>query len=644
MTENVIFAKENQSNIEKSNSDSHLCDKIITALLDITPLCVNIWNSKGENIMCNQQAVELFELENKQEYLDRFFELSPKIQPDGKHSRIAAVEYINTAKEMGECTFYWAHCKLNGEEIACEITLRTLDIFDEYGGKLIVGYTKDLRSQFVGNVADSSDEYYFSHITDKTLVTNLSELSDEWFFVYNIKNSAIRFFGKGSEILGFSSGRYIFPDFIFHKEIVYEDDMSIFLKFVENMKSGKDSFSDFRMVLTDGSVRYYRHIFKTTFDEQGNPIFVIGKSFDINEQKSYELLSQIDLLTNCYNKVTSEGMIEKYITKEIDSQHALFIIDIDDFKSINDNLGHHYGDIVLSDIASKLNSLVRDGDIVGRIGGDEFIVFLKNTGNKRVIEQRAAAFAKVFKNTYSGEGKDYKISGSIGISLYPRDGRGFEDLYKAADKALYQSKRKGKDCYTFYTHELVDGTMKNRTLLENASRIANSYFDSDLVSIVFDILYENKDVQSAINSVMEIVCKRTFADRCYIFETFDDGKTYDNTFEWCKDGINPEIDNLKGLTAEILGDFFESSDSNGVLYCNDLSLLIAEGAFELMDGQGIKSFLHVQLRWKDHIRAFIGLDDCTRTRVWSEKEINSMLYVLKLVSIYLYTEDENRRQ
>ncbi len=297
--------------------------------------------------------------------------------------------------------------------------------------------------------------------------------------------------------------------------------------------------------------------------------------------------------------------------------------------------------MVLSEVAANLRNCFRNADIIGRIGGDEFIVLLKNVQNENVVEQKAKIIAKAFQNTYSGEYNDYKISGSIGISCYPKDGKTYEELYKAADKALYQSKLRGKDCYTFYTDELYDGTMKNRTTLENASRIANSYFDTELVSTVFDLMYETREIHSSLNAVMKFICKRANADRCYIFETHDNGKTYDNTYEWCANGIVPEIENLQGLTADILFDFFANSDDKGIFYSNDLRLLKADGAYDLMNDQGIKSFLHVQIREKDYVKLFLGLDDCTRTRVWNEKEINSILYAVKMISIFLLSDQKS---
>ncbi len=180
--------------------------------------------------------------------------------------------------------------------------------------------------------------------------------------------------------------------------------------------------------------------------------------------------------------------------------------------------------------------------------------------------------------------------------------------------------------------------MKNRTLLENANRAANDYADVDMLSTIFNILYETKDISSSVNIALKILGRRFKVDRSYIFETLDGGATYDNTYEWCEKGVNPEIDNLKGLTAAVLDDFFKDANADGVIFSNDLTVLMADGAFKLMDDQGILSFLHSQVRREGIVEFFLGFDDCTNHRIWTEKEINTITFLSKILSTFLLFE------
>ncbi len=132
-------------------------DERTQLMLDATPLCVNLWDENFNNVDCNQEAVNLFDLKSKREYLDRFFELSPEFQPDGRRSAEKAVEMITAAARTGTCVFQWMHQKLNGEPMPSEITLRRIKHGDGY---IIAGYTRDLR-QLKAAMADLENERAF---------------------------------------------------------------------------------------------------------------------------------------------------------------------------------------------------------------------------------------------------------------------------------------------------------------------------------------------------------------------------------------------------------------------------------------------------------------------------------------------------
>ncbi len=637
----VLAFLQDISTFVKEKEREKLFIKKLRALIDATPLCMSLWSDKYENVLCNAKAVELFDLATEQQYLDEFFKLSPKFQPDGANSEDTSLAYIKRAFDTGFVKFKWMHCNLNGEEIPAEITLvKVLGIGDE-GGDMVAGFTRDLRPQLLGyNKIHAVEEYFFNKISDKTLIDVMSRLSEEWFFVVDIKTSTIQYFGNGGKIFDTNDENELFPEHLINSGVIYKSDIPEFTRIVEDMKHGIVSSSDIRLVALDGSVKYHRFIYQVVSDSNNEPMSVIGKAVDINEQKTIELRSKTDLLTNCYNKITAETAIADALYENDKVHHALFIIDIDNFKAINDNLGHHFGDMVLSELATGLKPCFRSNDIIGRIGGDEFISFANNLSDKKTIAAKAAKINEIFNKSYTGNHSDYNISASIGIARYPKDGKTYEELYKAADKALYQSKLSGKNRFTFYDIKFLDGTMKNRTILENANRLANSYFDANLITTVFDILYEAKNITLSINLALRLLGESLGADRSYIFETFDNGKTYSNTLEWCKDGINPEIDNLQGITAEVLDAFFVFGASSGIVYSNDLSVFEDARTFDLMAEQDIKSFLHAQVKEKNFVKLFLGLDDCTKARVWSEKEINTLQYLAKMMSTFLLLDQE----
>jgi diguanylate cyclase (GGDEF)-like protein len=162
-------------------------------------------------------------------------------------------------------------------------------------------------------------------------------------------------------------------------------------------------------------------------------------------------LAQRDLLTTLYNKITTENLIDSFVKNDgIAGKHALIMLDIDNFKKANDNLGHAMGDKILIELADVLKFAFRETDIVGRIGGDEFIVLMKNYKEIQKIEEKADQLLRSFERSYNSEIGPFSLTLSIGIAVYPDDGFDFKELYINADKALYKSKACGKNTYRFY--------------------------------------------------------------------------------------------------------------------------------------------------------------------------------------------------
>jgi FOG: GGDEF domain len=119
---------------------------------------------------------------------------------------------------------------------------------------------------------------------------------------------------------------------------------------------------------------------------------------------------------------------------------------------VNDRLGHLRGDELIVEMASHIRGLFREEDIVGRIGGDEFVVFLRNIASVDLIVKKAESIGAAFRE--SRDGSACGVSGSIGISFYPYDGSSYEELFRKADAAMYAAKNGGKDSFRVYTREI----------------------------------------------------------------------------------------------------------------------------------------------------------------------------------------------
>ena len=178
------------------------------------------------------------------------------------------------------------------------------------------------------------------------------------------------------------------------------------------------------------------------------------------EVEELQFRAQVDLLTGLYNKVTTEKFIRKYLNNNARvGKHALIICDLDNFKKLNDTLGHAKGDRLLKGFTENLKLSFRKDDIVGRVGGDEFIIFLKNVKSNEAILSKIEAVQKAladYRDINSRQGEQVciaDISVSFGVAFSPEDGITFEELYEKADTALYLSKSRGKGRLTIFTQE-----------------------------------------------------------------------------------------------------------------------------------------------------------------------------------------------
>ncbi len=173
-------------------------------------------------------------------------------------------------------------------------------------------------------------------------------------------------------------------------------------------------------------------------------------------ERSKELANKADTdqLTGLNNKIATERKIQEYIEQNPNKQCLFFLFDIDNFKKINDTLGHAFGDEVLRSLGSQLSNEFRVTDIIGRTGGDEFILFLKDIKSDEILEKEARRLVNFFHNFQAGEYVKYSATSSIGATVYPRDAKDYNGLYKAADSALYEAKRQGKNRMVFYNDSM----------------------------------------------------------------------------------------------------------------------------------------------------------------------------------------------
>ncbi|MGC9457446.1 MAG: putative bifunctional diguanylate cyclase/phosphodiesterase [Halothiobacillaceae bacterium] len=188
-------------------------------------------------------------------------------------------------------------------------------------------------------------------------------------------------------------------------------------------------------------------------------LFYVATFSDITEkkqhQKSLDKLAHYDSLTGLPNRRFFERALENHLHRARDNEahkQAILFIDLDKFKEVNDRYGHQEGDLVLKEAAQRITASVRDTDIVSRIGGDEFVLMLPRLQDEAAARTIAAKLTHALAMTYDVNGRQHRLSASVGIALYPDHGDSVEDLMRRADAAMYQAKEKGKNQWALFDY------------------------------------------------------------------------------------------------------------------------------------------------------------------------------------------------
>jgi diguanylate cyclase (GGDEF)-like protein/PAS domain S-box-containing protein len=218
-------------------------------------------------------------------------------------------------------------------------------------------------------------------------------------------------------------------------------------------------------------------------DKEGSARYILNVVEDVTDRRDADEkiahLAHYDSLTDLPNRVLFRERIERELKKAAEGhQFALFYIDIDEFKGINDSLGHHVGDELLKTVASRIRGCLKEGDLIARLGGDEFAVVQTAIGSADEAADLIARIHAAIRQPYQCLGHHLSTDASIGIALAPQDGVDHDQLIKNADLAMYAAKSSGRRTHRFF-EPAMDASAKARLMMEQDLRqtLAHGGFD-----------------------------------------------------------------------------------------------------------------------------------------------------------------------
>ena len=472
-------------------------------------------------------------------------------------------------------------------------------------------------------------------------------------FEWDVEQETFNFSETWEKLFGFQPENVNIGKLAVDYSMFHPDDLPLIIDRIGALKNGSQyEMVEARVINAKGRYLWCRFRASAIRDENGVLKKMVGIIINIDTEKQAEQLLQDraerDSLTKLLNKNAARKQAEEYLARFPEGTNcAMLIIDLDNFKQVNDQFGHLFGDAVLSRAAREISKFFRNQDIVARIGGDEFMVLMRGVSERSLLENRCQRLLQSFQSIFRNQKQKLPLSCSIGISVSPDHGTTYYDLFNRADQALYQAKARGKNKYVFYEKGGSIFPVQQTKNVPNHTPIDSDQepglAEDNIVHYAFQRLYSAVDVESAVQEILTMIGQKMNVSRVYVFENSDDNRFCSNTYEWCNVGITAEKDNLQNISyEEDIPGYTDVFDEQGIFYCPDIAAL-PEAYYEILEPQGVKSMLQCAIREGGVFRGYIGFDECVEQRLWTKEQIRTLTYFAEMLSIFLLKQRQQEK-
>lgn len=335
----------------------------------------------------------------------------------------------------------------------------------------------------------------------------ISSLYDDWIYEYNIREKRIITISGSSAQYHFAEGRVGEKSFITLDELHPEDRALVEQECVG--KNGLEPMHAEVRIKINGDYRWISLTTKVLYDRSGRPVSILGKISDIDVKKKEELRLKAqamrDSMTGLLNRAAFQERADKILDRarnREDQTPAILIVDIDQFKSINDNYGHLYGDTVIVAMADALREVFGEEAAIGRFGGDEFTVFLPHA-DRDALEDGILRLREIYAKDVAQAEEGHKVTCSVGASRYGVDGTTVEEMLKNADCALYYIKENGRDGYAICTEPIKKKFAEgSEQVLSEEPKDDERKISEEITEFALELLEGSKDLKSALNMLL----------------------------------------------------------------------------------------------------------------------------------------------
>lgn len=467
--------------------------------------------------------------------------------------------------------------------------------------------------------------------------------ADEIFFVWNMEKDEATFADNFRKTFGYEVQKENFSQWLLGGGgLIHEEDIEAWRMLVRDIRAGKAPVQqEMRVLKSDGSYIWCRIRVIGQQHGNGKTTEVLGAITNINTDKmvvqNLRQEAERDALTGLCNAGAAKRLMETYLRGIVGKreQAAVIIMDIDNFKQVNDRHGHLMGDAILMSCGEMLKRRFRPYDVVARMGGDEFMILLCDVPDLDAVKAICEKVQKRFRKEIASQVPDCDISCSMGAAMIPDAGTEVDKLLACADAALRYSKGSGKDRTTFYrdigSEEVV--YISDRTTIESDER--GNIGSRGLMEHALHMLYYAKDLNGAIQSILAMAGRQANVSRTYVFENLPDNRSCRNTFEWCAPDVTRQKERRQNVNyGRVLPGWLDMFDESGVFRCDDTEKLPSR-LRELTHSMGAKSLLCCAIMDEGMFRGFVGFECSLEQRCWTQEQVGYLTSIAEVMSLIL---------
>lgn len=331
---------------------------------------------------------------------------------------------------------------------------------DENGSAIgILGFSRDITKEYMIRQRYQQELRYLFELPADTYAALFLDI-DDWRIIRHHRRTV------GNHVMGACENMKIFAENAVN--CLADPNDSETRAFYQNLTKktmlalcdeGKRHYSlEYLRSFAENETAWVRTDINFLIDPENSHLCAIWSMKNIDNEKLEQMTlvhaAEYDEMTGIFNRAYTMRNIEEILERRSCERHALFAIDVDNFKALNDSFGHQAGDQFLISLARCLKTCFQDRDIIGRMGGDEFFVLMKNISSELSVTEKAETLLRMSRDICIPYAEQ-NISLSVGIAIFPENGTDLEQLYASADKALYKAKNEGKDQFLFALQERV---------------------------------------------------------------------------------------------------------------------------------------------------------------------------------------------